>query len=296
MIYSMTGYGRTEGFSGSRQIIVELKSLNGKQFEINNRFSQLLKPYEHQIRQMLNQSLKRGSVDASIQIKQDGASKPMQVNADLAKYYFQAMKTISEELSLDWENEKKQVLPTLMTMPEIVATDSDRLNDEEWLPIRKLIEKAIHDLMKHRSDEGALIAEDILQRVRNIKSTLEDIAPFELERIPKIRERISGNLSQMLEQEKWDENRLEQELIYYIEKIDISEEKQRLAAHCDYFYELVESGTDSGIGKKLGFVLQEIGREINTLGSKANHAEIQKMVINMKDELEKAKEQVLNIL
>jgi uncharacterized protein (TIGR00255 family) len=292
----MTGYGRAEGQAGGRQVTVEIKSLNGKQFELNNRFSPLLKAYEAALRQMLQQALKRGSVDISVSIKQDGGAKPMNVNTELAQYYFRAMKAIAGELELNWENEKKQVLPTLMRMPEIVASETDSLPEADWLQIRKLIDVATIRLTEHRKTEGETIGQDLIERVTNIENHLMEIIPFEQERISRIRERISGNLEDWVGKEKIDSNRLEQELVFYVEKIDFSEEKQRLATHCAYFKTLIaEAGTD-GVGKKLGFVLQEIGREINTLGSKANDAAIQRIVVNMKDELEKAKEQVLNIL
>jgi len=292
----MTGYGRAEGEAGNRQIIVEIKSLNGKQFEINNRFSPLLKAYESNIRQSLNNALKRGTVDISIAIKQDGAAKPMLVNTDLAQYYFRAMKTIADELGMNWEDEKKQILPTLMRMPEIVATETETLPENEWFEIQQLIAVATQDLMQHRLNEGKAISDDLLGRILNIEQLLQAILPLETERIKRIKERITDNLEEIIGKEKWDVNRLEQELIFYIEKIDFSEEKQRLSAHCIYFKQLIQESTADGIGKKLGFVLQEIGREVNTLGSKANDAQIQKIVINMKDELEKAKEQVLNVL
>lgn len=292
----MTGYGRAEGNAGNRQIIVEIKSLNGKQFEISNRFSPFLRAYEPNIRLYLNNALKRGTVDISITIKQDGASKPMMVNTELAQYYFNAMKTIADELGMNWEEEQKKILPTLMRMPEIVAIENDTLPEKDWLVIQELIKIAAQDLIHHRGTEGDTIGNDLKGRITNIENYLQEIIPLEEGRISRIKERITDNLEEFVGNGKWDENRMEQELIFYIEKIDISEEKQRLGAHCTYFKQLMEGENKEGIGKKLGFLLQEIGREINTLGSKANDAIIQKIVINMKDELEKAKEQILNVL
>jgi uncharacterized protein (TIGR00255 family) len=296
MIFSMTGYGRAEGLSGGRQLIVEIKSLNGKTFELNNRFSPILKAYETEIRKMLLQRLKRGSVDISVSIRQDGAAKPMRVNTSLARYYFQAMESIARELDLDWESEKKNALVTLMRMPEIIAADTDNLPEEDWTAIQKLTEQAAEQLKAHREAEGRLIAADISLRIEHIEQLQSDITTFEAARLSRIRQRIMGSLDEWVAKEKIDANRLEQELIFYVEKIDFSEEKQRLSAHCTYFKQLLAEAGEEGIGKKLGFILQEIGREINTLGSKANDASIQKIVVNMKDELEKAKEQSLNIL
>lgn len=292
----MTGYGRAEGASAGRQIIIEVKSLNGKTFELNNRFSPLLKAYETEIRKILMNNLKRGSIDISISIKQDGAAKPMRINTDLARYYFQAMESIAKELNLEWDKEKGQALNTLMRMPEIVSGETDSLPEKEWADIQILVEAAAARLTAHRETEGRMIAADISQRIANIERLQSDLAPLETERINRIRRRITGSLEEWIGKEKIDANRLEQELIFYVEKIDFSEEKQRLSAHCAYFKQLMNEAGNEGIGKKLGFVLQEIGREINTLGSKANDAGIQKIVVNMKDELEKAKEQSLNIL
>lgn len=296
MIFSMTGYGRAEGRAGNRQVIVEVKSLNGKQFELNNRFSPLLKAYEADIRNELMRILKRGTIDLTVTIKQEGANKPMQVNTDLARYYYNAMTTIADDLNLDVKSHPEHVLATLMRMPEIVAADMDTLPEEEWLSIKSLIQEAAQKLADHRAEEGIEIAKDLLLNINGIETLLKQVEVFEPTRIERIRQRINGSLEEWVEKERIDLNRLEQELIFYIEKIDFSEEKQRLRTHTSYFAQLTEQGNGEGIGKKLGFVLQEVGREINTLGSKANDADIQKIVVNMKDNLEKAKEQVLNVL
>jgi uncharacterized protein (TIGR00255 family) len=296
MIYSMTGYGRAEGKAGNRQVIVEVKSLNGKQFELNSRFTPLLKAYEADIRNELMRILKRGTIDLSVTIKQEGANKPMQVNTELARYYYNAMTTIANDLNLDVAAHPEHVLSTLMRMPEIVAADSDTLPEEEWLSIKQLITEAADKLAQHRAEEGKEIEKDLLANINSIDSLLKDVEQYEPSRMDRIRQRINGSLQEWVEKERLDMNRLEQELIFYIEKIDFSEEKQRLRTHCNYFAELAQKGNGDGIGKKLGFVLQEVGREVNTLGSKANDADIQKIVVNMKDNLEKAKEQVLNVL
>lgn len=296
MIFSMTGYGRAEGMAGNRQVIVEVKSLNGKQFELNSRFTPLLKAYEAEMRNDLMRALKRGTIDLSVTIKQEGANKPMQVNTGLARYYYNAMTAIAKDLGLDMAGHPEQILPTLMRMPEIVAADTDTLPEEEWLAIRKLIAIAAENLSVHRQEEGREIEKDLLANINGIETYLQEVEQYEPARIDRIRQRINGSLQEWIDKERIDMNRLEQELIFYIEKIDFSEEKQRLRTHCNYFTQLTGSGDTEGIGKKLGFVLQEVGREINTLGSKANDADIQKIVVNMKDYLEKAKEQVLNVL
>jgi uncharacterized protein (TIGR00255 family) len=292
----MTGYGRAEGVAGGRQVIVEVKSLNGKQFELNSRITPLLKAYEADIRNELMRVLKRGTIDLTVTIKQEGASKPMQVNTELARYYYEAMMAIASELKLEVSSHPEHVLSTLMRMPEIVAADMDTLPESDWLSIKELITEAAEKLSAHREEEGKAIEKDLLANINGIEALLKDVEQYEPSRIERIRQRINGSLQDWVEKERIDMNRLEQELIFYIEKIDFSEEKQRLRTHCTYFAELAGNGYTDGIGKKLGFVLQEVGREINTLGSKANDADIQKIVVNMKDSLEKAKEQVLNVL
>jgi len=296
MIFSMTGYGRAEGLAGDRQVTVEIKSVNGKQFEIINRMNPLLKAYESEIRNELMKILKRGSVDVSIVIKQDGIAKPMQVNPELAKTYFRAMRQIADDLNLDIQHHEAELLGTVMRMPEVVTGDSDTVTEEEWQNIKALLQEAATALMAHRASEGQTIETDILQRVRNIADMIENVESHEGQRMERIRSRIQEVLQQMVTKEKVDQNRFEQELIYYLEKIDFSEEKQRLRTHCNYYADMIAQADSEGIGKKTGFVLQEIGREINTLGSKANDAAIQQIVVNMKDELEKAKEQALNVM
>lgn len=289
----MTGYGKAEtALSESRHLQVEIKSLNGKNFDLNNRFPPLFRPYEAQIRKLLQQLLYRGSVDISLSLKQNGTSRPVTVNKELASYYFQTMQELSSDLSL--KTPEEHILQTLMTLPEVIAPEVENLEDSDWEIMEKCIREAAEHLTQYRQTEGNTIEKDLLLRVANIQQLLDETAPLEAERINRIRTRIDATLAEW--EVKVDENRFEQELIYYIEKIDFSEEKQRLSAHCAYFRQLISKAGQEGIGKKLGFVLQEIGREINTLGSKANDAGIQKIVINMKDELEKAKEQVLNVL
>lgn len=295
MILSMTGYGRAEGMAGNRQVTVEIKSVNGKQFDITNRINPLLRAYEAELRNELQKQLNRGSVDVTITIRQDGSAKPMQVNTTLAKMYFQAVRDIAGDLNLDIENSQPELISTIMRMPEVVAPEQDSLPEAEWQQIKILVDRATAQLTQFRATEGKALEADLLERIANIQSLLKDVEQYEPQRIERIRSRIQEALSQV--KERTDENRFEQELIYYIEKIDFSEEKQRLRQHCDYYNQIIAQAKDGeGLGKKLGFVLQEVGREINTLGSKANDADIQQIVVNMKDELEKAKEQVLNVL
>lgn len=291
MLYSMTGFGRAEATINGRQVIVEMKSLNGKQFEVGQKLSPILRAYELDIRTLLSGLLKRGNIDLTVNIKQDGATRPMAVNTELAVFYYQSMQQIAQKLNIEEDN----ILSTLMRMPEVVATEQDMLPEAEWEQVKALIEKAAANLMAHRKNEGQALYTDMRSRISNIESLLEDILPLEAERTEKVRTKLNNSLTEMLGKEKVDQNRFEQEMIYYLERIDFSEEKTRLKQHCIYFQETVEKD-DVIKGKVLGFILQEIGREINTLGAKANHAGIQQIVINMKDELEKAKEQILNIL
>jgi uncharacterized protein (TIGR00255 family) len=291
MLYSMTGFGRADAMVNGRQVVVELKALNGKQFDINTKLPPILRSFELDIRNLLNNLLIRGTIDLTVSVRQEGASKPMIVNTDLALFYYQGMKQIALQTGLPEEN----IISTLMRMPEVVAPDQDVLPDNEWENVKEVIVAAATQLMEHRMHEGEAMLRDITLRISNIEKLHEKILPLETERMERIRTRLNQWLEDMAGKEKIDPNRFEQEMIYYLERMDFSEEKIRLKQHCGYFNDTVKEN-DAAIGRKLNFILQEIGREINTLGSKANHAEIQQIVINMKDELEKAKEQILNIL
>jgi uncharacterized protein (TIGR00255 family) len=291
MLYSMTGFGSADGKVNGRQVTVEIKALNGKQFDMNTKLPPLLRSYELDIRTLLSNLLSRGTIDLMVSIRQEGASKPMVINTDLAVFYYRGMKQIADQIGQPEDN----IISTLMRMPEVVAPDQDVLPEEEWDAVKKLIVAAANDLMTHRKDEGAALTRDITNRIANIEALYEKILPLEAERTTRIRTRLTQWLEDMDGKEKIDPNRFEQEMIYYLERMDFSEEKIRLTQHCGYFNDTI-SENDAAVGRKLNFILQEIGREINTLGSKANHAGIQQIVINMKDELEKAKEQILNIL
>jgi len=291
MLYSMTGYGRAEATFKDKTILVEVKSLNGKQFDLRLNIPFMLKPYEVEIRNKLNETLLRGSVESTITIKSNGISRPVSVNKELAKSYYQPIVELADELGIPKEN----ILSTLLKMPDVVSSSSEVLTEEEWKQIQDLLQEAIKALIQHRLEEGKSVEKDLLERVAAIEMHQADIEKFEPNRRVKIKEGLVKLLEQHVGPDKYDNNRLEQELIYYIEKIDISEEKVRLNNHCTYFKTVLKEA-EASKGKKLSFILQEMGREINTTGSKANDMEMQKSVILMKDELEKAKEQILNVL
>lgn len=291
MIYSMTGYGRAEATLKDKTFLIEVKSLNGKQFDMRLNMPSLLKPYEVDIRNKLNEELFRGSVECNISIKSNGATKPISVNKELAKSYYQPIIELADELGV----EKDNILSTLLKMPDVVSSSNEVLSEDEWKSVLTLLQQAIQHLITHRKEEGKSIEKDLLEKIIAIETQQAIVEKFEPNRRVKIKEGLVKLLEQHVGADKYDNNRLEQELIYYIEKIDISEERVRLKNHCTYFKTIMNEA-DPCKGKKLSFVLQEMGREINTTGSKANDVDIQKAVILMKDELEKAKEQILNVL
>lgn len=287
----MTGFGRAEQTVGDKTFQVDIKSLNGKQFELLLKIPAFLKPLEFDIRNVLSSKLGRGSVDCTISLKETGTAKPVSINTSLAKAYYKPLAELSEALNLDPSN----ILSTLVKLPEVITPTADTLSDSEWNEFEKILNAAISDLTLHRTEEGKSLEEDLLLRIDNILVQQEQIIKLEPLRQQKIREGLTKLLEENVGKENFDTNRLEQELIYYIEKIDISEEQVRLKNHCDYFKATMD-GPEESKGKKLSFILQEIGREINTTGAKAYDAAIQKCVVVMKDELEKAKEQILNVL
>lgn len=291
MLKSMTGFGRAEKSINDKTFLVDIKSLNGKQFELQLKLPSILKPFEFDIRRFLSERLSRGSVDCMISLKDTGNAKPVTINTDLAKAYYKPLAELSAALNLD----PSHILSTLVKLPEVITPSSETLTDAEWTDFQQVLQSAINNLNTHRLNEGAVMEKDLLLRIGNIEKQQEEVIKLEPLRQLKIREGITRLLEENVGKENYDSNRLEQELIYYIEKIDISEEQVRLKNHCDYFKSLLAEAEESK-GKKLSFILQEIGREINTTGSKAYDSTIQKAVIMMKDELEKAKEQVLNVL
>jgi uncharacterized protein (TIGR00255 family) len=287
----MTGYGRAEKMIADKSYLVELRSLNGKQYDIRLTIPALLKPYEIEIRSILNEGLLRGSIECIITVSQNGSEKSVKVNKNLAKAYYKPISELSNELGLSQEN----ILTTLLKLPEVISASSEVISEKEWELFSGVLEDVIADLNKHRKEEGKSMEDDLFARIANIELQQAAVASLEPQRRIKIKEGLEKVLDEHIGKENYDPNRLEQELIYYIEKIDISEEQVRLKNHCSYFKEVLN---DHAIikGKKLSFILQEIGREINTTGSKAYDADIQKCVVLMKDELEKAKEQILNVL
>jgi uncharacterized protein (TIGR00255 family) len=287
----MTGYGRAEKTIADKTYLIELRSLNGKQYDIRLTMPALLKPYEFEIRNILNEGLMRGSIECIITLSQNGSDKSIRVNKKIIKAYYEPVLELSKELGLSQEN----ILSTLLRLPEVIGASTEVIPEDEWELFSKLLNDAINDLNGHRKEEGKSMEDDLLVRISNIELQQAAVALLEPQRRIKIKEGLQKVLDENLGKENYDPNRLEQELIYYIEKIDISEEQVRLKNHCSYFREVLN---DKSIikGKKLSFILQEIGREINTTGSKAYDSDVQKCVVLMKDELEKAKEQILNVL
>lgn len=291
MIQSMTGYGKATATFGDKKINVEIKSLNSKAMDLSTRIAPLYREKEMEIRNLITKTLERGKVDFSIWIEKDATETATPINAALVENYYNQIKTISNNCHIpvpeDW-------FATLLRMPDVLTrVDIQELSDEEWEVASKAIEEALQHLVDFRKQEGAALEKKFTEKVDNIERLLKSIEPFEKERVAKIRERITDALEKTISVD-YDKNRLEQELIYYIEKLDINEEKQRLTNHLKYFRETMAGG--HGQGKKLGFIAQEMGREINTTGSKSNHAEMQNIVVQMKDELEQIKEQVLNVM
>jgi uncharacterized protein (TIGR00255 family) len=291
MLYSMTGYGRAEKMIADKSYLVELRSLNGKQYDIRLTMPSFLKPYEFEIRNILNEGLMRGSIECIITISQNGSEKSVRVNKGVVKAYYAPVLELSIELGLSQEN----ILSTLLRLPDVISTSTEIISEDEWDFFTKILNDAIDDLNKHRKEEGKSMEDDLVARIANIELQQAAVASLEPQRRIKIKEGLQKVLDENLGKENYDPNRLEQELIYYIEKIDISEEQVRLKNHCEYFQEILADKTLIK-GKKLSFILQEIGREINTTGSKAYDSDVQKCVVLMKDELEKAKEQILNVL
>lgn len=292
MLRSMTGFGRAERAVGDKTFLIDIKSLNGKQFELNLKLPAFLKPFEFDIRKILSDELNRGSIDCTISLKETGNAKPVSINVELAKAYYQPLADLSATLGLD----PSHILSTLIKLPEVITPTGDTLTGDEWGVFETAIRAAIDNLNLHRSEEGKVLEKDLLLRMENIRLQQEEVIKLEPLRQQRVREGLEKLMDEKVGKDNFDKNRLEQELIYYIEKIDISEEQVRLRNHLDYFISILNESGDAGKGKKLSFVLQEIGREINTTGAKAYDSSIQKCVVLMKDELEKAKEQVLNVL
>lgn len=290
MIQSMTGFGKVTAELPSKKVTVEIKALNSKQLDLSTRIPSLYKEKEMELRGLLLQSLERGKVEFNIFIEYIGKDTPTQINVVAVENYYNQIKEVATKLDIalpsDW-------FQTLLRMPDVLKSEVVEPDESEWEVVLQTVKGAIKQLCDFRIQEGAMLQKLFEQKVANIAALLKEVEKYEGERIDKIKARIMDNLQKVADKD-YDKNRFEQEMIYYIEKLDVNEEKNRLDNHLKYFLTTMESG--HGQGKKLGFIAQEMGREINTLGSKSNHAEMQKIVVQMKDELEQIKEQVLNVL
>lgn len=296
MIQSMTGYGTCVAVYNGKNIHVEIRSLNSKALDLTTRIAPLYREKEMEIRSLIASKLERGKVDMVIWVEKDENQNANPINTKLVTDYYNQILSLSSSLRLDGTQPSSVTdwMQVLLRLPDVTAkTEVEELTDDEWEITRTTVEQAIERLVNFRVQEGKALEAKFREKIANISSLLASIEPYEKSRTEKIRQRIISGLEQIPEVE-YDKNRLEQEMIYYIEKLDISEEKQRLANHLKYFIETMESG--HGQGKKLGFIAQEMGREINTTGSKSNQAEMQNIVVKMKDELEQIKEQVLNVM
>ena len=300
MILSMTGYGKAVATFNEKKISVEIKSLNSKALDLSTRVAPLYREKEMEIRQMIQQKVIRGKVDFAIWIEKDAATEAAPINVALIENYYNQLQNVAKRLGLSCQevnggNIASDWMKVLMRMPDVMSRQEiEELSDEEWAVVRQAIDDALCALVDFRKQEGSALEKKFNEKIDNIEALMLSIEPYEKARVEKIRARIIDGLKAIPVIE-YDKNRLEQELIYYIEKLDISEEKQRLANHLNYFRETMAE-VEGGQGKKLGFIAQEMGREINTTGSKSNQAEMQNIVVKMKDELEQIKEQVLNAL
>lgn len=292
MIKSMTGFGKTTVEVGNKKVVIEIKSLNSKQLDLNLRMPNLYKEKEMEVRSMVKEWLDRGKVDMFIYFDNSETEKEVQINRSVVAQYFNQMLEIAE--SLGAVPDKGELLQTVMRFPDTLQTKTEELKEEEWSQLKAGVVTALEAMNHFRMQEGKALIEDIVHRVRLIQDLSAQVPRFEKKRVEVIRQKLQEKLTEWTDVKNIDQNRMEQEIIYYLEKLDITEEKVRLANHCKYFIETVEK--EEAPGRKIGFIAQEIGREINTMGSKANDHDIQKLVVRMKDELEKIKEQSLNVL
>lgn len=291
MIQSMTGFGKASGDINNKKVVVEIKSLNSKQIDLNTRMAGIYREKEIEVRNELGQKLNRGKIDLALYIDNSSKESSNQINATVVENYFKQIKTIADNLHIDLPNNWFEVL---LRLPDALKADTAELEEDEWLAVKELIAEAVKELNLFRTQEGKILEGVFREKIAHIAELLLEVEPFEKERVEKIKSKLEENLLALSEKIELDNNRLEQELIYYIEKLDVNEEKVRLKTHLDYFIQTMEN--EPIPGKKLGFITQEIGREINTLGSKSNHSEMQKIVVLMKDDLEQIKEQILNVL
>ena len=285
----MTGFGRAVLMLPQKKITVEVKSLNSKHLDVNIRIPSTYKEKELSIRSFLSSSLRRGKIELSVFVENIGSESTYKINKDLVEVYIKSLQEFGDNTLPNGE-----LLSIAMKLPDAMKLEREEIEKDEWDAVMNIIEEAVEALIDYRKAEGLSLENDLIMQIQAIDSNHDQVPKYEQERIEIIKERISSKLNDVSESVDFDRDRLEQEMIYYIEKLDISEEKVRLKNHCDYFIETVNS--EDSNGKKLGFICQELGREINTMGSKANHSEIQKLIVQMKDSLEKIKEQVLNVL
>ena len=283
----MTGYGKAEGMLPNKKISIELKSLNSKQIDMNVRMPGSYREKELEVRQQIGGILKRGKIDVSFFVENTGVSSKQSINTELVKNYYKEMKYLSEELG-----SQDSIMDIVMRLPDVLKTEKESINEDEWAFVQDLLETAVNKIQEFRQSEGKVLELDFIQRIDTIQSIVDDIKKTEKGRVEETRQRILERLDNL--KVTVDKNRFEQELVYYIEKLDVTEEIVRLHNHLQYFKENLDSKESKG--KKLGFICQEIGREVNTIGSKSNDAEMQQKVVRMKDELEKIKEQILNVL
>lgn len=292
MVKSMTGFGKTSVETGSKKVVIEIKSLNSKQLDFNLRLPNLYKEKEMEIRSMVKDCLDRGKVDMYIYFDNDESNKDVSVNKDIVKSYFNQMMELAGALEIT--TDPGEMLQAVMRFPDTLLAKSEELHEQEWEQLKAGIAGALEEMNKFRIQEGKALEKDICHRIELIQELAAQVPQYEGRRIELIRQRLQEKISEWTDVKNIDQNRFEQEIIYYLEKLDITEEKVRLTNHCKYFLETIEK--EQTPGRKIGFIAQEIGREINTMGSKANDHDIQKLVVRMKDELEKIKEQSLNVL
>lgn len=291
MLQSMTGYGKAEENFAGKRIAIEVKSLNSKQGDIFTRIPAYYKEKELEIRKISTSYLQRGKIEVSIFVENFSAESNYSINKELAMKYFQELKPLADAIG---NTDFKEYLPVLVKMPDVLVNQNKALDPQEWAAVHEGLKKCLEKVVEYRKSEGEELQKDFVKRVRNIEGSLEKVTEFEENRIEKMKDKLRKEIKENLDDNLYDKNRFEQELIYYLEKFDITEEKVRLKNHCEYFIKTLDE--KESYGKKLNFISQEIGREINTIGSKANDTDIQHLVVVMKDELEKIKEQLSNIL
>lgn len=291
MLLSMTGYGRSQGSFGDKSITIEVRALNSKVTDIKMRLPGDYKEKEVELRKLITDHAERGKVDLVIEVQNADGAANVSLNEALFRGYHRELTRLSEELGIRQDD----MLATLMRIPNVVATPSGEIDEAEWEAVCKVLNTSLNQLKAFRRQEGVVLEADLRLRITNIMGLLVEVAPFEAERFVRMRERLRNNFDEALGKDNFDQNRFEQEVLYYLEKMDMSEEKTRLEQHCKYFLEQMDQKTEA-VGRTLNFISQEIGREINTLGAKAYDSDIQRVVVQMKDELEKVKEQLANVL